>query len=156
MSTGRPQPDDRPREQYRSNYLDVPNTPEFPFGFGLSYTRFAFRDARLSAATLPMNGELTVTATLANTGSCDGAEVAQLYIRQLWGSVTRPVRELKGFHRVVLAKGASTTISFTLRPADLAFVHADMTTSPEPGRFEVFLGDASTAPKIGEFTLLPE
>ena len=155
MTTGRPQPDDQPRIQYKSNYLDVPNTPQFPFGYGLSYTSFAFSNARLSSPTLPMNGALTVTATLANTGSRDGAEVAQLYIRQLWGSVTRPVRELKGFRRVMLRKGESTALSFTLRPSDLAFVHSDMTNAPEPGRFEVFLGGDSKAPKIGEFTLLP-
>lgn len=152
--TGRPQDDGKPREQFLSNYLDAPNTPEFPFGFGLSYTRFALGNAALSSATLKPDGELEVSAELANLGSYDGAEVVQLYVRDLAGAVTRPVRELKGFSRVFLAKGEKTRVRFRLTPADLAFYRSDLSYGPEAGRFEVFLGADSTAPKIGEFALL--
>ncbi|MFA5264464.1 MAG: beta-glucosidase BglX [Opitutaceae bacterium] len=152
-ATGRPQDDAKPREQFLSNYLDAPNTPEFPFGFGLSYTRFNILKPALSAAEMSMNGSIEVTATLANQGDRDGEEVVQLYVHDIAGSVTRPVRELKGFAKVYVRKHGSVPVSFTLRPADLAFTKADMSFDPEPGRFEVFLGNDSNAPKIGEFEL---
>lgn len=152
--TGRPQDEGRPREQFLSNYLDAPNSPEFPFGFGLSYTRFTLERAKLDADSLRPGGKLEISAELANVGEFDGAEVVQLYVRDVAGAVTRPVRELKGFSRVFLKKGEKARVSFSLAPADLAFYRSDLSYAPEAGRFEVFLGSDSTAPKIGEFALL--
>lgn len=151
--TGRPlQPGEGPQsDKYKSQYLDVPNSPQFPFGFGLSYTQFAYLAPKIDRATLTRDGEQRIAVTLSNAGKREGTEVVQLYIRDVAGSVTRPVRELKGFQRVSLQPGESKEIVFTLRPMDLAFHHADMTFAPEAGRFEVFVGGDSTAPKVGEF-----
>ena len=149
--TGRPLDPRNPHDKYKSQYLDVPNTPQFPFGFGLSYTNFVYSNSRIARATLGADAEERVSVTVTNAGKRDGAEVAQLYVRDVVGSVTRPVRELKGFQRIDLKAGESRELTFTLRPADLAFTHADMSFAPEPGEFEVFVGGDSTAPKIGEF-----
>jgi beta-glucosidase len=151
FNTGRPIADD-PREKYRSNYLDVLNTPQFPFGFGLSYTTFTYAQPVIAPENLAPGGTLRIRTTVTNTGERDGTAIAQLYLRDVVGSVTRPVRELKGFQKVELAAGESREIEFTLTPDDLAFVHADLSFAPEPGRFEVFVGGDSTAPKAGEFT----
>lgn len=151
MNTGRPFNPELGPDKYKSQYLDVANTPEFPFGFGLSYTTFNYSKPRVSNSTLAPNGVQHIAITVTNSGNREGTEVAQLYIRDLVGSVTRPVRELKGFQRVTLKPGESREIEFTLRPADLAFYHADMTYAPEEGKFDVFIGGDSTAPKIGEF-----
>ena len=150
MMTGRPFDTKRPNYKFMSRYLDAPNTPEFPFGYGLSYTTFSFTNPHV-APTLVAGGEEKISVTVTNTGSRTGTEVAQLYVRDVVGSVTRPVRELKGFQRVDLKPGESRAITFTLKPADLAFTHSDMSFAPEPGKFEVFVGGDSTAPQVGEF-----
>jgi beta-glucosidase len=150
--SGRPQPEG-PRQQFKSNYLDVANTPAFPFGFGLSYTRFVYRRRELEAKSLAMGGKLGISVELQNAGERDGEEVVQLYVRDLFASVTRPVRELKGFKRVFLRKGETKSLRFELSPADLAFHHQDMRFAPEAGRFEIFVGGDSLAPKAGEFVL---
>jgi beta-glucosidase len=150
-NSGRPVDPDGPFDKFTSRYLDVPNSPQFPFGFGLSYTTFAYSKSQLSAPTLTPDGALQVRVTLTNTGQREGTEVAQLYVRDLVGSVTRPVRELKGFQRVTLKAGESRELTFTLRPADLAFTHADMSFAPEAGAFDVFVGGDSDAPKVGGF-----
>ncbi|HEU5078906.1 MAG TPA: glycoside hydrolase family 3 N-terminal domain-containing protein [Opitutaceae bacterium] len=151
-SSGRPQPPGE-RVQYRSNYIDSPNSPLFPFGYGLSYTQFTYKNLRLSTKRLKQDGSLDVRVTLKNTGSYDGEEVVQLYVRDLIGSVTRPVRELKGFQKVFLKKGESRDIDFTLSPQDLAFYRADMTFGPEPGDFQVFVGGDSDATLHASFAL---
>jgi beta-glucosidase len=151
--SGRPQPEGVVREQYKSNYLDVANTPMFPFGFGLSYTRFAYKNAGLDAPEISMGGRVGISVSLVNQGDRDGEEVVQLYVRDRVGSVTRPVRELKGFQKVFLRKGEAKTLRFELSAADLAFSHADMSFKPEAGSFDVFLGGDSRAPKVGEFIL---
>jgi len=143
-SSGRPQPEG-PREQYKSNYIDVANSPLFPFGYGLSYTHFRYSQLRVNRAKLPADGTLEVTVTLENRGDYDGEETAQLYTRQLFGSVTRPVRELKGFQQVFLKKGEQRDVTFTVKATDLAFWRADMTYGTEPGSFEVFVGGNSDA-----------
>jgi len=143
-ASGRPQPDG-PREQYKSNYIDVANSPLFPFGYGLSYTHFRYSHLRVNRAKLPADGTLEVTVTLENRGDYDGEETAQLYTRQLFGSVTRPVRELKGFQQVFLKKGEQRDLTFTVKATDLAFWRADMTYGTEPGSFEVFVGGNSDA-----------
>ena len=146
--SGRPQPEGD-RVQYKSNYLDVVNSPQFPFGYGLSYTKFRYSHLKLNTLKLAATGTLEVKVTLENRGDFDGEEIAQLYTRQLYGSVTRPVRELKGFQKVFLKKGEQREITFTVTPADLAFWRADMTLGTEPDPFEVFVGGDSTA-KLSE------
>ncbi len=151
--SGRPQPEGK-WMPYRSNYLDTPNSPLFPFGYGLSYTQFSYGKARVSGKTLPTDGKpLTVTVTVRNEGDYDGEEVVQLYVRDLVGSVTRPVRELKGFSKVMLKKGQAREVTFSLRPADLAFWRADLTFGAEPGKFEVYVGGDSDAKLAGAFEL---
>ncbi|PTY06350.1 glycosyl hydrolase [Opitutaceae bacterium EW11] len=153
-NTGRPQPAGE-RVQYRSNYIDSPNSPLFPFGFGLSYSKFTYDNLRLSSKKLREgDAEIKVTVTLKNAGNVDADEVAQFYVRDLVGSVTRPVRELKGFQKLHLKKGEKRDVTFTLTPADLAFWRADMTYGTEPGRFEVFVGGDSDATLSGSFELL--
>jgi beta-glucosidase len=149
--SGRPQVEGQPTQKFLSHYLDSPNSPEFPFGFGLSYGRFEYGKVSLSSAVLTPAGSLRIVVPVANRGRMAADEVVQLYVRDLVGSVTRPVRELKGFSRVSLKPGESREVSFTLRPGDLSFTHADMTNGPEAGRFEIFVGGDSTAPKGGEF-----
>lgn len=152
-NSGRPAPlnDNDP---YFTRYIDSPNTPQFPFGFGLGYTTFAYDSLRLSAPTLHTDGPaLTVTVRVRNTGKRAGEEVVQLYVRDRVGSVTRPVRELKGFQKIELAAGESRDVEFRLTPADLAFWRADMTFGPEPGEFDVCLGGDATATLTARFTL---
>jgi len=139
-NTGRPGPE--PGVTW-SRYTDVANDPLYPFGFGLSYTTFAYSEPKLSAAEIGAGGELKVTTTVTNTGQRPGVEVAQLYVRDLVGSVTRPVRELKGFQKVELAAGQSREVTFTLTTADLAFYTAAGRWEAEPGDFRVFVGGNS-------------
>ncbi len=154
-NSGRPAPKSgHPEDPYYSRYIDSPNTPLHPFGFGLSYTRFALDRLRLSAALLqPGGAPLTVSVRVRNTGTRAGEEVVQLYVRDRVGSVTRPVRELKGFRKIALAAGEAQDVSFPLTPADLGFWRADQTFGPEPGEFEVFVGDDADATLTAAFTL---
>jgi beta-glucosidase len=151
--TGRPQPAGA-REQYKSNYLDAPNSPQFPFGYGLSYTRFTYDAFQLSGDTLsPAGGSLTATVTVQNAGEYDGDEVVQLYVRDLVGSATRPLRELKAFKKVHLAKGEKQQVTFKLTPEDLAFWRGDMTYGAEAGDFEVYVGGDSSTTLRAKFKL---
>ncbi|MBD2714027.1 beta-glucosidase BglX [Microvirga sp. STR05] len=140
-------------DKYKSRYLDVSNEPLYPFGYGLSYTTFQYGKPELSTTTLPMNGTLEVTVTVQNTGSYDGEEVAQLYIRDMVGSISRPVKELKGFQKVLLKKGESRTLTFRLTPEDLKFYNADLKFVAEPGDFQVFVGGNSRDVQMATFTL---
>lgn len=149
-NTGRPGPQD---VVTWSHFTDVPNDALFPFGFGLGYTTFAYADPRLSAAEIGEAGRLQVSVSVTNTGSRPGAEVVQLYVRDLVGSVTRPVKELKGFQRVELAAGESREVAFTLTPADLAFYTARGRWEAEPGGFTVMVGGNSRDVKSASFTL---
>ncbi len=149
-STGRPGP---LPVVFWSHYTDLPNEPLFPFGFGLSYTSFSYSEPRLSANEIGSDGELRVAVTVTNTGRRAGAEVVQLYLRDLVGSVTRPVKELKGFRKVALAPGEAREVSFTLTPADLAFYTAEGRWQPEPGGFKLFVGGSSQDLKEASFTL---
>ncbi|MBI2515533.1 MAG: beta-glucosidase BglX [Opitutae bacterium] len=144
-NSGRPAPL-KQDDPYYSRYIDSLNTPSYPFGFGLSYTSFGYDRLRLSAPTIREGGApLTVTARVTNIGKRAGEEVVQLYVRDRVGSVTRPVRELKGFKKIELAADESRDVEFSLTPADLAFWRADMTFGAEPGDFDVFVGGDSTA-----------
>lgn len=136
-----------------SFYLDSGKDPLFPFGYGLSYTTFEYSNITLSASTIPMNGILTVKATLKNTGSVDGTEVAQLYVQDIVGSVVRPVKELKGFQRVALKAGEAKTIEFKLTTDDLAFYGRDLVKKAEKGDFNVWVGGHSNATLKGTFSV---
>ncbi len=149
-NTGRPGPE--PGVTW-SHFTDVSNDPLYPFGFGLSYTTFAYSEPKLSAAELASGGQLKVSVTVTNSGKRAGTEIAQLYVRDLVGSVTRPVKELKGFERVDLAPGQSREVTFTLSPADLAFYTARNRWESEPGAFKVFVGGNSRDVKEASFTL---
>ncbi|MFA5161789.1 MAG: beta-glucosidase BglX [Elusimicrobiales bacterium] len=151
LNTGRPIPLDKPDEKYASRYLDIPNTPLYPFGYGLSYSRFAISDLAVSASTIPLNGTVTVTASVQNMGDRSADEVVQLYIRQPVASVSRPVRELKGFERVTLAPAEKKTVKFTLGPDELAYYGKDMKFSVEPGIFKVWVSNSSEDGLEGQF-----
>jgi len=153
-NTGRPLSSPQAREEYKSSYLDCPNDPLYPFGFGLSYTTFAYSDVQLDRAALGPGGKLTVTVKVSNSGKFDGAEVVQLYIRDLVGSVTRPLLELKGFQKIELRAGESRAVSFAISEKELSFLRADMTVGTEPGEFQVFIGPNSRDTRAAKFELL--
>jgi beta-glucosidase len=136
-NTGRP-PD--PRNKYTSKYLDMPVTPLYPFGYGLSYTEFKLADLRLSAQRIRPDGKLSASVEIQNTGKRAGDEVVQLYVRDMAASVTRPVMELKGFERITLQPGEKRRVEFTLAPEHLGFYNRDMRFVVEPGAFKVMVG----------------
>lgn len=140
-----------PDGQFRTRYLDTLTAPLFPFGYGLTYTQFTYSDLSLSAETL--RGSLSASAVITNNGPRAGVEVVQLYVRDLVGSLTRPVRELKGFQRVALHPGESRRVAFTVREEDLAFTRADGTFGVEPGAFHVWIAPDSDHGLRGEFRL---
>ena len=143
-NTGRPVDlNDEPID-YKSNYLDVSITPLYPFGYGLSYTTFAVSNVRSDKSSMKTgNDKITVTATVQNTGNVDGEMIVQLYTRQLWASVTRPVKELKGFQKVLLKAGESKQVSFELTSEDLDFYGIDMKKKTEPGDFKLWIAQHS-------------
>lgn len=154
-NTGRPLGNTEGKfEKFKTNYLDVRNEPLFPFGYGLSYTTFTYSNLKLSSARIGFDDKLKVTVDVANTGNFDGAEVAQLYIRDLVGSVTRPVRELKGFEKVMLKKGEEKTVTFELSIEDLKFYNNDMKNTAEPGEFTILVGGDSNATLQQNFELV--
>ena len=155
-NTGRPLQEGRWFEKFRSNYLDVSNESLYPFGYGLSYTTFAYSDIHLSSTEMSADGELTATVTVTNTGSRDGAEVVQPYIRDLVGSVTRPVKELKGFEKIFLKAGESRKVSFSITPELLKFYNYDLQFVCEPGDFDVMIGGNSRDVKKARFLLKGE
>ena len=138
-----------------SFHLDAGYTPQFVFGHGLSYTRFEYSDLELIAPEIVVGESMDITVTVTNVGERTGEEVVQLYVRDLVGSVTRPVKELKGFTRVRLDPGASTQLTFSLSPEDLAFYDQHMNLVTEPGRFCVWVGGSSAADLMAEFSVLP-
>lgn len=140
-------------EKFRSNYLDVSNGPLYPFGYGLSYTTFEYSDVTLSAAQMNIDGTLTASVTVTNTGNYDADEVVQMYIRDLVGSITRPIKELKGFERIHLKKGESKKVDFTITPDLLKFYNYDLQYVCEPGEFSVMIGPDSHDVKTKSFEL---
>lgn len=142
-STGRPLPEGQWFQKFRSNYLDVSNDPLYPFGYGLSYTTFEYGDLKFSSEDLKGDNKLQASVDLKNTGKYDGAEVVQLYIRDLVASMTRPVKELKGFQKVFLKAGESKTITFDISTEDLKFYNYDIDFDWEPGEFEIMVGGNS-------------
>jgi beta-glucosidase len=150
-NTGRP-PD--VNDRYTSKYLDIPIPPLYPFGYGLSYTTFEYSDVTLSANKLTDKDSIVVSVKVKNTGDYDGEEVVQLYIQDLVGSVTRPVKELKGFKKVMLKRGEEKTIDFNIYEKDLRFTAADMKFKSEPGMFKVYVGTNSVDLKENKFELV--
>lgn len=151
-NTGRPQEGDE-FQKFRTNYLDAPNSPLFPFGYGLSYTTFEYSDVSLNNSKITPGETLEVKVTVSNTGGLDGEEVVQLYIRDVVTSITRPVKELKGFQKISLKAGESKEVSFTLSEEDLKFYNYDLDFVAEPGEFIVFIGTSSDEVKEARFVL---
>lgn len=152
-NTGRPLAEGKWFQKFRSNYLDVDNEPLYPFGYGLSYTSFSYSDIKLDKSSMNINEEITATVTVSNTGKYDGAEVVQLYIRDLVGSVTRPVKELKGFEKIFLKAGESRQVSFKITSGMLKFYNYNVDFVCEPGDFEVMIGGNSRDVKKASFEL---
>lgn len=139
-NTGRPHGDLDPYVKFRSNYIDIVNAPLYPFGYGLSYTTFEYGEPQLSASQVAVGDEFTVTVNVRNTGSRDGKETVQLYIRDLVGSTTRPVKSLRAFRKIELKAGESTDVVFNLSTDDLRYYDADLRETCEPGDFEIQTG----------------
>ncbi|WP_137753018.1 beta-glucosidase BglX [Sphingopyxis sp. L1A2A] len=152
-NTGRPIELGAPGAKYVSRYLNTPNTPLYPFGFGLSYASFAYSPVTLNKAKIRPGEPLTASVTVTNSGARAGEEVVQLYVRDLVGSVTRPVKELKGFEKISLKKGEKRTIRFTLTDADLAFTRQDMSWGSEPGQYTLWIGPSSATGSEASFEL---
>lgn len=143
-NTGRPA---TPDNKYSSKYMDVAVTPQYPFGFGLSYTSFDYSDFGVNKTSFAFGEKLEAIVTVKNSGNFDGEEVVQLYVRDLVGSLTRPVKELKGFKKIFLKQGESKTVSFTLTSDDLAFYHTNLEKFAEAGEFDIFIGTNSDVSK---------
>jgi len=152
-NTGRPLPEGKWFQKFRSNYLDVSNDPVYPFGYGLSYTEFAYGPVQLSKTEMKATDSLVVSIDVTNKGNRDGREVVQLYLHDVVGSVTRPVKELKAFQKILLKAGETQTVRFVLRNADLSFYNYDLKFGSEPGKFEVFVGTNSRDAAKAEFEL---
>ena len=143
-NTGRPLGNSEGRfEKFKSNYIDVRNEPLYPFGYGLSYTTFSYGDLKLDKTSINMNGEITASVEVKNTGNYDGKEIVQLYIRDLVGTVTRPVKELKGFQKVWIKKGETKTVTFKVSVEDLKFYNSELNFVAEPGEFEIAIAPSS-------------
>jgi beta-glucosidase len=153
-NTGRPARNDSDLN-YVSAYIDLPNSPRYPFGYGMSYTTFEYGALRLDKNAIRAKEKLTVTITVKNTGNYDGEEVVQLYIRDMVGSVVRPVKELKGFQKIFLRKGESREVRFQLTVHDLKFYNEKLQHIYEPGDFKVYIGGSSADVKEAGFKLLP-
>ncbi len=152
-NTGRPLAEGRWFEKFRSNYLDVENEPLYPFGYGLSYTKFRYGDVTLSSTRMQDDGTVTASVTVTNTGDRDGKEIVQLYVRDIVGSVTRPVKELKGFKKVFIRAGESTRIEFKINRNMLGFYDGEGNFITEDGDFQIFIGGSSTTSNSAILTL---
>jgi beta-glucosidase len=150
-NTGRPSADNSPK--FQSNYLDAPISPLFPFGYGLSYTTFTFSDFSIDKKIMKSGEKINASVTVTNSGNYDGEEVVQLYIRDLVGSITRPVRELKGFQKIFLKKGESRKINFPISVDELKFYNYNLQWVAEPGDFEVMIGTSSEKVSKEKFRL---
>lgn len=152
LNTGRPyHPGDSPK--FKSDYLDVLNSPLYPFGFGLSYTTFSYSNISLDNSILQSGGKITASVNVTNTGTRKGKETVQMYTRQMVGSIARPVKELKGFKQITLEPGETQKVSFTLSVNDLKFYNSDLKYVAEPGDFTLFIGTNSADVKEADFKL---
>lgn len=153
-NTGRPLENGKWFSKFRSNYLDVTNEPLYPFGYGLSYTSFSYGELKLSKTKLKAGERIQASISLTNAGKTSGKEVVQLYLRDLVGSSTRPVKELKGFQKVSLQAGETKVVTFEIAEKDLKFYNAALNFVAEPGDFEVFIGGNSRDVKSAKFSLI--
>ncbi len=152
-NTGRPSRPETDKDRYKSKYVDLPDSPLYPFGYGLSYTTFEYSDLKLSKTEIGKSETLTVSVTIKNTGKRKGVETAQLYVRQLVGTFTRPVRELKGFQKVELDAGEAKTIAFKIGKEELTTLDKNFKPIVEAGEFEVYVGSDSEARLKATFTV---
>jgi beta-glucosidase len=149
-STGRPY---MPNQQWVTKYIDIPNEALFPFGFGLSYTSFSYSNITLSDSVLTMNGEITASIQIKNTGTKEGEEIVQLYVQDMVAQTARPVKELKDFKKINLQPGETKQVNFIIKPAMLKYYDIKMNLIAEPGDFKLFIGTNSREVKEAMFTL---
>jgi beta-glucosidase len=149
LNTGRPMD---PRNKFTSKYLDLPNDPVYPFGYGLSYTTFSYGDIKLSKTQLKGDEKLTATITVTNTGKVAGEEVVQLYVRDPVASISRPVKELKNFKKIMLQPGEKKNVSIEVTTDDLMFYNSELKHVWEPGKFIIYMGTNSRDVKSAEVT----
>jgi beta-glucosidase len=153
-NTGRPINPEKPFEKYKSNYLDAPNSPLYPFGYGLSYTTFSYSDIKINKTEFQKDDQITASIEIINTGNRDGEEIVQLYIRDLVGNVTRPVKELKEFKKILVKKGETVTVTFNISTSELSYYHEDMSFTLDSGDFELFVGPNSSEGLVTRFSVL--
>lgn len=153
MSTGRPATTSSHSKRFTSRYIDIPNEPYYCFGYGLSYSEFEYSDIQLDNNTMNKDSSIIVSVDVKNTSNIDGEETVQLYIRDLFGSVVRPVKELKGIKKILIPANETRTVTFTIDESMLRFIRKDMNYASEPGDFEVFVGHDSLTQNKKEFTL---
>ena len=151
MNTGRPA---KEGDKWESKYIDSPNSPQFPFGFGLSYTQFTYGNLVLSAKSLSPSGEITVTAEVKNSGDKEGVEIAQLYIQDIYADITQPVRKLMDFKRVALKAGESQTVAFTLPASKLGYYNEKGKYVLQPGHFNLWVAKDSSVTKPSRIALI--
>lgn len=157
LNTGRPVPDgNKVFRKYQSNYIDVPQGPLYPFGYGLSYTTYQYSGVSLSASTMKPDGTVTASVTVTNTGARDGDEIVQFYIHNRYASILRPVKELKGFKRIHLAKGESKVVSFNIDAAALSYYDAEGKPVLEPGDFDIMIGPNSKQVNSAKLTFVAQ
>lgn len=152
-NTGRPVNIKNPDEKYKSRYLDSPNSPLYPFGYGLSYTTFKYSDVKLDKYVYKNNDPINASVEITNTGDYDGEEVVQLYVHDLVGDVTRPLKELKGFRKVMVKKGETVKVSFNLNISELSYYHQDMSFAFDPGDFDLYISPNSSEGKPVRFSV---
>ncbi len=139
---------------FYTHHNDIENSALFPFGYGLSYTDFTYSEMKLSADNMSVNDMVEASVIITNSGEVDGEEIVQLYIQDLVASLTRPIKELKGFEKLKISAGESETVSFQISAKDLSFYKKDNSYGTEPGKFKIFIGSNSTIDKYKEITLL--
>jgi beta-glucosidase len=154
LSTGRPQ--QQMGQMWTSGYLDLPTTPAFPFGFGLSYTSYAYSDLKLSKNQYKLGETVELSVTVTNTGTLAGEEVVQCYTHDLSADIARPIMELKSFEKIKLNAGESRVVTFRLSEKDLSYWNHEMKFKADPGKFKVFVGGNSRDVKEADFELIPK